>query len=506
MGKMAQAKRIEVDVSKVRMAIQAGIPLTITTYTLPHEMECYMADVLKVFLTEVRQDHMVESLSYCLKELVNNAKKANTKRVYFKEKGLDIKNKSDYKKGMEQFKEETLSNINHYLEMQKEEGLYIRVIMQTRNNRVKVEIRNNAELTPFEYKRIHDKITRAQQYKSVEEGLAQLLDNSEGAGLGLVIMILVLKKIGLTEENYQVLCEGGETITRLILPFSDQMKQDISDLSAKFVSYINGLPEFPENITEVNRVINDPNSKMSDIAQKISNDVSLTAELLKLVNSAAFSLASPCHSIGEAVKLAGLRGIKNLLFSIGSIQTLSGDDDEDERNKALWDHSYQVAFYAYNLARSFCRSSVERAMVDDSYVCGLLHDMGKIVFESAHPDLMEKVEGLCEEYTVSTDLFERMVAGVNHAEIGALIAEKWNFPPVIASVIRFHHNPLAAPEEFKKLASIVYLSDLLAHFSLHEIEYEQIDSEILKQFDILSEEDLQALSDKLYKAFLKDRR
>ena len=58
----------------------------------------------------------------------------------------------------------------------------------------------------------------------------------------------------------------------------------------------------------------------------------------------------------------------------------------------------------------------------------------------------------------------------------------------------------------KKLASIVYLSDLLAHFSLHEIEYEQIDSEILKQFDILSEEDLQALSDKLYKAFLKDRR
>ena len=144
---MSQGKRIEVDVSKVRMAIQSGIPLTITTYTLPHEMECYMADVLKVFLTEVRQDHMVESLSYCLKELVNNAKKANTKRVYFKEKGLDITNKSDYKKGMTQFKEDTLSNIEHYLEKQKEEGLYVKVIMQTRNNKVKVEIRNNVELT-----------------------------------------------------------------------------------------------------------------------------------------------------------------------------------------------------------------------------------------------------------------------------------------------------------------------------------------------------------------------
>ena len=505
MGKMSQGKRIEVDVSKVRMAIQSGIPLTITTYTLPHEMECYMADVLKVFLTEVRQDHMVESLSYCLKELVNNAKKANTKRVYFKEKGLDITNKSDYKKGMAQFKEDTLSNIEHYLEKQKEEGLYVKVIMQTRNNKVKVEIRNNVELTAFEYKRIHDKITRAQQYKSVEEGLAQLLDDSEGAGLGLVIMILVLKKIGLTEENYQVVCENGETITRLILPFSDQMKQDISELSAKFVSYINGLPEFPENITEVNRVINDPNSKMSDIAQKISNDVSLTAELLKLVNSAAFSLAEPCHSIGEAVKLAGLRGIKNLLFSIGSMQTLSGDDEE-ERSKTLWDHSYQVAFYSYNLARSFCRSSTERAAIDDSYVCGLLHDMGKIVFESAHPDILTKINGLCEEYMVSPDLFERMVAGVNHAEIGALIAEKWNFPSVISTVIRYHHNPSGAPDEMKKLSSIVFLSDMLAHYRAEEVEFSQIDSEVLKQFDILSEEDLQALSDKLYKAFLKDRK
>ena len=124
---MAQAERIEVDVTKVRKAIQSGIPLTITTYTLPHEMEDYMADVLKVFLTEVRQDQMVESLSYCLKELVNNAKKANTKRIYFEEKGLDINNRSDYLRGMKNFKQETIENIDHYLQIQKERGLYVRL-------------------------------------------------------------------------------------------------------------------------------------------------------------------------------------------------------------------------------------------------------------------------------------------------------------------------------------------------------------------------------------------
>lgn len=502
---MAQAERIEVDISKVRKAIQSGIPLTITTYTLPHEMEDYIADVLKVFLMEVRQNQMVEGLSYCLKELVNNAKKANTKRVYFEEKGLDINKKADYDAGMKNFKEETVSNINHYLQIQKDRGLFIKVVMQARNNKVRVEVRNKVELTYYEYKRIHDKITRAQQYKTVEEGLQELLDDSEGAGLGLVIMILILKKIGLTEESYQVFSEGGETVTRLTLPFSDQMTQNITELSGKFVDLINGLPEFPENINEINRVINDPDSKMSDIAMKISNDVSLTAELLKLVNSAAFALATPCHSIGEAVKLAGLRGIKNLLYSIGSLQSLSSAEDA-ERVKQLWEHSYRVAFYSYNLARSFCRGADEKSCVDDSYVCGMLHDMGKIVFETAHPDILEKVNGLCTDYGLNSDLFERLVAGVNHAEIGARVAQKWNFPEMIVNAIRYHHNPESAPAENRRLAEIVSLADAMTHYQSGELEFGQIEQNLLNQFRIVSEEDVKSIVERLDKAFQRDRK
>ncbi|WP_242457250.1 hypothetical protein [Treponema zioleckii] len=70
------------------MAIRAGIPLSITTYTLPHEMEMYMEDVLTAFLQEMEQPQMIEYLKYCLNELITNAKKANTKRIYFKEKKL----------------------------------------------------------------------------------------------------------------------------------------------------------------------------------------------------------------------------------------------------------------------------------------------------------------------------------------------------------------------------------------------------------------------------------
>ena len=82
-------------------------------------MEVYMNDILRVFLEELNQNQMIEYLSYCLSELITNAKKANTKRVYFKLKKLDISNQADYELGMKSFKSDTLDDINYYLSLQK---------------------------------------------------------------------------------------------------------------------------------------------------------------------------------------------------------------------------------------------------------------------------------------------------------------------------------------------------------------------------------------------------
>ena len=99
-----------------------------------------------------------------------------------------------------------------------------------------------------------------------------------------------------------------------------------------------------------------------------------------------------------------------------------------------------------------------------------------------------------------------MVAGVNHGEIGAKIAEKWNFPPVIANVIRYHHEPLSAPEEYRKLTGIIYVSDLLSHVHEGIVDYSQFEPSILSEFGVNSEEELQQLSDRLHKAFIRDKR
>ena len=234
-------RKISVDTEKIKRAISSGLPLTIITYTLPHDMEMYMGEILEAFLKELGQSQMVQYLTYCQQELITNAKKANTKRIYFTEKKLDINNEDDYHEGMKDFKRITLNNIAYYLEKQKRAGLYVKLVLQFRNNKVKMEVRNNSALTYFEYKRIHDKLSRVQQYTSVDDALNQILDDTEGAGLGLIIMILMLEKIGMTEEKFQIISENGETITRIILPVSLDTRRDLDIISREFEKNIDNL-------------------------------------------------------------------------------------------------------------------------------------------------------------------------------------------------------------------------------------------------------------------------
>jgi putative nucleotidyltransferase with HDIG domain len=495
---MAVTKELVVDEAKVKKAIQSGIPLTITTFTLPREIEVYIEQIIAVFLNQLEQDKLKDYVVYCVQELAVNAKKANTKRVYFMERGLDLTNPDDYKLGMTGFKENTLSNIAHYLQLQKEKGLYIRLILQIKNNIIYVEIRNNVAVTKTELIRIHDKLARSRQYSNLEEAMAQVLDDSEGAGLGLVILVLMLKKMGLDEDCFDILATDKETIARLIIPLDQTRIENLSLLSATIVDNISSLPQFPENILMVQKLIADPKSEMADIARQISMDPALTADLLKIVNSAQYMLSKKVDSISEAVKMVGIRGIKNLLYSYGT-QKILGDDTLDKKN--LWEHSYKSAFFAFNLVKNFRR---DRNLLDDAYVGGILHDMGKIVFSNVHPDLLNKIKVFCSEKGMPASTLENFQTGMNHAEIGALIAEKWNFPEDLVTSIRYHHDPGAAPKEYKDLVDTIYLANMFCELETGGIVFEQLEPSVLDNFGINSKKQVDALLEKFSKGFKQE--
>jgi hypothetical protein len=160
---MAFSKKLVVDEAKIKKAVLSRLPITITTFTLPHEIETYIGNVINVVLKIMGLEKLKEHICYCVLELATNAKKANTKRVYFGELGLDLSNPDDYQKGMESFKNVTLDNIDHYLQLQKEKGLYIRLILQERNNTIHIEVKNNVAATSSELSRIHDRLAHSRQ-------------------------------------------------------------------------------------------------------------------------------------------------------------------------------------------------------------------------------------------------------------------------------------------------------------------------------------------------------
>jgi putative nucleotidyltransferase with HDIG domain len=495
---MAAAQELVVDEAKVRKAVQSGIPLTITTFTLPHEIEVYIEQVIAIFLKQLDQEKLKDYIVYCVQELAVNAKKANTKRVYFTERGLDLANAEDYKLGMSSFKENTLSNIAHYLQLQKEKGLYIKLVLQIKNNVIHVEVRNNVAATKIELIRIHDKLARSRQYSNLEDALAQVLDDSEGAGLGLVILVLMLKKMGLDEDCFDIVGTEKETIAKINIPLDQTRIESLSILSTAIVDNVNSLPQFPENIMLVQKLINDPDSEMADIARQISMDPALTADLLKIVNSAQYMLSKKVDSISEAVKMVGIRGIKNLLYSYGT-QKILGDDTADK--KTLWEHSYKTAFYAYNLIKNFRK---DRNLLDDVYVGGILHDMGKIIFSNVHPDLLTKIKEFCSEKNLPASTFEDLAAGMNHAEIGALVAEKWNFPEGLVAAIRFHHDPSSAPQAHKDLVDTVYLANMFCEMEAGNVNFDQFDPEVMSNFGIASAKQIESLLERFSHGFKQE--
>ena len=497
-SKKVMSQAVSIDPEKIKNAVRLGLPVSVTTFAFPRKVAMYVDIILTNFLQEFQHPDMQDFLSYMINELATNAKKANTKRIYFLQKGLDVNNENDYNKGMQTFKADTLENIQHYMHLQKEAGLYIKIVMQYVAGNFVVEVRNNSVMTKTEFKRIFDKIARSQKYSALEDVLPEVFDDSEGAGLGLIISLIMLRKVGMPPDNFIVFVENGETIARATIPVLDATPESISSFSKQVASYIDTVPKFPDNIVRIEQLLNDPNVDMLDIATNIASDVSLSTDLLRLVNSAAYGLKQKVVSIPYAVNLVGTRGIRNLLYSIGVMNIF--DTSSEEKQSDLWDESYKAAFYANWIARN----RVHKATLNDlAYVCGLLHRLGKIVLSFAYPDpsLQEKIQKLKESRHIPDQVFSMLTSEVNHPEIGAALAEKWSFPPAIVSAIRYQHNYEAAPEEHRQLAALISLVDLIIHYQEGKVMFTQIKSDLLSQFSIADENEFKALSDRLLLEF-----
>ncbi|MBN1835603.1 MAG: ATP-binding protein [Spirochaetales bacterium] len=485
----------KIDYGKLQQAVRSATPIAFRLTAFAKDHHGALDRIIETFLSELGQDRILEPLSYCTKELIANAQKANLKRVFFDERKLRITDATDYERGMAGFHDFLSEDEAKLAESLRENGLHINVSFHASNGVLTIRVRNNAEMTPKEQARIFDRVTRARAFSSFYETLSLSLDSSEGAGLGIPILVQSLARIGLSEEAFSISSGRGETVASLTIPMSQVHFRKISALAEAIARDVDSLPHFPENIVALLAVTSDPEFDINEVARTISTDPALTADLLKLVNSAYFMLPRRVSNILQAIKMIGTRGLRNLLYSYGT-QKIMGEKFSEM--KELWDHSYRTGFYAFLLARSLKRLHDH---LDDVFVAGVLHDLGLIVVTDLHPDLQEKIQRFCAEKDIPSRLLENFSYGLNHADLGGMIASKWNFPEQLVEGIRYHHDPLAASVAHKDIVSCVYLADAICDVERGLLSYDQIEPPVLHEFGIDTEEQLKKLQERLERMF-----
>lgn len=194
----------------------------------------------------------------------------------------------------------------------------------------------------------------------------------------------------------------------------------------------------------------------SQIAEIIRRDPSLTARLLRLVNSVYYGMAKPVRNIEEAVFYLGVRQIRQLAMVtpiIEDFQKLA----EGRRFpwRQFWRHCIAVALMTREITDLLQSQDTE---ID--YVSGLIHDVGKIVMASAFPDHFNEIYHNRAETGGDLMQMERDVLGVDHADLGAMYLRKQRLPEVFIEIVQFHHAPQQARVQ-SSVAAAVHVSDLL---------------------------------------------
>lgn len=208
---------MNVDKSSIEYAIQRNKVLTVTLYSYLGGEREYIDTVLDRYLSEVGLNALLNNISYCIHEVAGNAHKANLKRLYFDLKQLNIENPDDYKAGMGTFKKEALQHPEKYAHQHKLNGYYIKFHFQIEEPYFKVVIRNNVCITRQEQMRINKKIEISRNAQNLADVYAVSEDYTEGAGLGIVMLHVILRNLGFNEVPFRIYTKGEETIAFLSL-------------------------------------------------------------------------------------------------------------------------------------------------------------------------------------------------------------------------------------------------------------------------------------------------
>jgi len=225
-------------------------------------------------------------------------------------------------------------------------------------------------------------------------------------------------------------------------------------------TYIARLPSLSTTAAKVLQTCNNPETSPNVLNRVISLDLVLTGQVLRLINSAYYSLGHPISSLTRAIIMLGINTVKNLVLSFAILEQMRNKRSFSVLSvEDFWAHSLCVGVTAKCLAVAKGVSLTEQ---QEFFVCGLLHDLGKIPLNHQFPEKYFQALDMAKRSQRALFHAEGVVFGIDHGVIGGMIAEKWQLSPALIEALCFHHRPEEAHEDNHQLVFIVALADIFA--------------------------------------------
>lgn len=219
--------------------------------------------------------------------------------------------------------------------------------------------------------------------------------------------------------------------------------------------HVDKLPSPSMVVIELLQHLEDDDMSSGQLARIIARDQALVVRMLRIANSPFYGLSGRVESVADAIAVLGLRAVRSLAATSAVTGGLAGVAPPELDTGVFWRHGIAAAVAARALARRL------KAPEEVAYVAGLLHDIGTLMLASVFPAQRADVLAHAAEHGMHVADAERAVLGIDHAQIGSTLAERWNFPEQICRAIRSHHE--AVPERSGTLACAVHVGDVLAH-------------------------------------------
>jgi len=278
----------------------------------------------------------------------------------------------------------------------------------------------------------------------------------------------------------------------------------------KIIATIGELPASPATVSAVMGLTSNLDTDVEKLGKVLSADQALTAKVLKLSNSSFYGRSKGVGTLKEAILILGFYTLRSLVIA-SSTHSLYKRKSENQIEQKLWEHSLATA-----MASRIVGQQIRHKQVEEAFIVGLLHDLGKLILSQKIDDLYGQVYEKVEEEQATFLEVETELLGFNHVDIGFVLLQKWNFPSALIAAINCHHDPVRQtdgeiysgnPSEIP-LAYVTHFCDQLAKHigcGFDDFREPNLTTLPLAQIAGFDEEKIEFLTERLTEAYQSEK-